>query len=138
MLKKILVAFDGSKPAERAFAMALELAKPFGARIVVLSVAQPPEPPVLVETSALLDSATEHFEKDFPRLREEAKARDIPVETCVAVGHPADQIVHVAAQEQCDLIVMGHRGKSVLQRWLLGSISKRVLSYAPCSVLVTR
>ncbi len=138
MLKKILVAYDGSKPAERAFKAALELAKPLGARIVVLSVVQPPEPPVLVETSALLDSATEHFEKDFPRLREEAKSQDIPLETRVAVGHPADQIVHVAVEEESDLIVMGHRGKSVLQRWLLGSISKRVLSYAPCSVLIVR
>jgi nucleotide-binding universal stress UspA family protein len=36
------------------------------------------------------------------------------------------------------LIVMGHRGKSMLQRWLLGSVSKRVLSYAPCSVTIVR
>jgi nucleotide-binding universal stress UspA family protein len=36
------------------------------------------------------------------------------------------------------MIVMGHRGKSRLQRWLLGSVSKRVLSYAPCTVTVVR
>ncbi|RJP19684.1 MAG: universal stress protein [Candidatus Omnitrophota bacterium] len=33
---------------------------------------------------------------------------------------------------------MGHRGKSIVQRWLLGSVSKRVLSYAPCSALIAR
>ncbi|NTW36308.1 MAG: universal stress protein [Syntrophobacteraceae bacterium] len=35
-------------------------------------------------------------------------------------------------------IVMGHRGESFLQRWLLGSVAKRVLSYAHCTVVVVR
>ena len=138
MIRKILVAYDGSKSAERAFLFGLEQAEAFEASVVVLSVAQPPEPPTLVETSALLDSATEHFEESFKHLREEAKQREIPLETKVVVGHAADQIVHHAATEECDLIVMGHRGKSMLQRWLLGSVSKRVLSYAPCSVTIVR
>jgi len=54
------------------------------------------------------------------------------------VGHPAGPIVHQAAEREADMIVMGHRGKSRFQRWLLGSVSKRVLSYAPCTVTVVR
>jgi len=138
MIKKILVAYDGSKSAERAFRFGLEQAEAFKANVLVLSVAQPPEPPTLVETTALLDSATEHFEESFKHLQEEAKKRNIPLETKVVAGHAADQIVHHADREECDLIVMGHRGKSMLQRWLLGSVSKRVLSYAPCSVTIVR
>ncbi len=138
MIRKILVAYDGSKSAERAFHFALEQAEVFKAVILVISVAQPPEPPTLVETTALLDSAAEHFNESFKHLEEEAKLRNIPLETKIAVGHAADQIVHHAAVEECDLIVMGHRGKSMLQRWLLGSVSKRVLSYAPCSVTIVR
>lgn len=97
MIRKIMVAYDGSKSAERAFLFGLEQAEAFKACVVVLSVAQPPEPPTLVETSALLDSATEHFEENFKHLREEVKQREIPLETKVVVGHAADQIVHHAA-----------------------------------------
>ncbi|MGQ9649382.1 MAG: universal stress protein [Phycisphaerae bacterium] len=137
-MKTILAANDGSESAKRAFQFAIELAKAFGAHITVVSVAQPSEPPTSVEMPALLDAATEHFEKDFVVFREAAKAAGVPLETDVVVGHPADQIVHQAVQRQADMIVMGHRGKSKFQRWLLGSVSKRVLSYAPCTVTVVR
>ncbi|HPD30084.1 MAG TPA: universal stress protein [Phycisphaerae bacterium] len=137
-MKTILAANDGSESAKRAFQFALQLAKAFGSSVVVVSVAQPSEPPTSVETPALLDAATEHFEKDFVAFREAAQAAGVPLETDVVVGHPADQIVHQAVQRQADMIVMGHRGKSRFQRWLLGSVSKRVLSYAPCTVTVVR
>ncbi|WP_428938979.1 universal stress protein [Fontivita pretiosa] len=138
MVKKILLAYDGSEPAGRAFDKAMELAAAFRAEVVVLAVAQPPEPATMVETSAILEAATEHFQKDFARLRRIAESHNVPLETRLAVGHAAEQIVHVASEIHADLIVMGHRGKSLLQRWLLGSVSKRVLSYAPCSVLIVR
>jgi nucleotide-binding universal stress UspA family protein len=137
-MKTILAANDGSESAKRAFQFAIELAKAFGAGVIVVSVAQPSEPPTSVETAALLEAATEHFEKDFVGFRETAKAAGVPLETVIVVGHPADQIVHQAALREADLIVMGHRGKSRIQRWLLGSVSKRVLSYAPCTVTIVR
>jgi len=137
-MKTILAAHDGSESARRAFQFAIELARAFGAGVAVVSVARPSEPPTSVETPALLEAATEHFEKDFAVFREIAKAAGVPLETAVVVGHPADQIVHEAAERQADMIVMGHRGKSRFQRWLLGSVSKRVLSYAPCTVTVVR
>jgi len=138
MLKQILTAYDGSKSAQRAFHFALELAQPFGATVTVLAVARPPEPPTMVETTALLESATEQFEKDFVGFREAAKTAGVPIETLVVAGHPAEQIVHHAAEQNADMIVMGHRGRSRFERWLLGSISKRVVSYAPCTVTIVR
>jgi nucleotide-binding universal stress UspA family protein len=56
----------------------------------------------------------------------------------VKVGHPAEQLVRLAEAEQVDVIVMGHRGETLLQRWLLGSVAKRVLSYAHCTVIIVR
>jgi len=138
MFKKLLVAFDGSEHAMRAFDLALGIAEADEAEIVVLSVAQPAEPATMVETSAVIDAAREHFEQQFDKLRNEAARRGVALRTKVAVGHVADQIIRAAAEEKADMIVMGHRGKSLVQRWLLGSVSKRVISYAPCSVLVAR
>jgi nucleotide-binding universal stress UspA family protein len=54
------------------------------------------------------------------------------------VEHVAEQIFRAAAQEAADIIVMQHRGKSLMERWLLGSESKRAISYAPCSMLIAR
>ncbi len=138
MIKRILVAYDGSASAQRAFSFALELAEQFHSELIVLAVARPPEPATMVETTALLDSATEHFERDFASLKEQARSKGMSIETFIAVGHPAEQIVHYAEQREADMIVMGHRGKSRIQQWLLGSVSKRVLSYAPCTVTIVR
>lgn len=137
-MKRILIAFDGSDPAKRAFRRALEMARLYEARLFSLAVAQLPEPAAMVESTALLEQVAEHFEKDFAEQQAEAEAAGVELETQTVVGHVAEQIVHFAAEHQIDLIVMGHRGKSLIQRWLLGSVSKRVLSYAPCSVLVVR
>lgn len=56
--KRILAAFDGSKDADEAFETAVDLAAVCGARLPVVSVATPPEPPTRVETAAALDAAT--------------------------------------------------------------------------------
>jgi nucleotide-binding universal stress UspA family protein len=138
MFKSILVGYDGSAAAAHAFGSALELAERLGAALAVVSVAQLPEPPTMVETSAMLELAKSHFEKDFRKLRADAKSRGIELQTHILAGHPADQIIHHSVQTRADLIVMGHRGGSRMKEWLLGSVSKRVLSYASCSVLIAR
>jgi nucleotide-binding universal stress UspA family protein len=138
MISKLLVAYDGSEQSEQAFKLALDMASRYAARMIVLSVARPPEPPVAVELEAVLESATEYFEERFKRLREQAATSKIEARFVVRVGHPAEQIVHMANEEKVEAIVMGHRGESFLQRWLLGSVAKRVLSYAHCTVVVVR
>lgn len=138
MISKLLVAYDGSEQAEKAYKLALDIASRYSAAMTVLSVARPPEPPVAVELEAVIESATEHFELQFNRLREQAAAVSISPVFEVRVGHPAEQIVHRADEANADAIVMGHRGESFLQKWLLGSVAKRVLSYAHCTVIVVR
>jgi len=137
-LKKIIVAYDGSEAAEKAFRHGLELAKNNQARLLVLSVAVPSEPPVDVEMEDMLEEAEEHYQEDFKRLETTAKETGVEFETQIVVGHPAEQIVHRAKEWGADHIVLGHRGKSRIAQWLLGSVSKRVTSYAPCSVTVVR
>ncbi len=138
MIKKLLVAYDTSKQAERAFDFALDLAGKYSGEVIVLSVATLPEPPMMVETEAVLENAKEYFEKAFAKLKEKAAAMKITPRFEVLVGHAAEQIIHMANEEKVDMIVMGHRGKSFMQRWMLGSVSKRVLSYASCTVSVVR
>jgi nucleotide-binding universal stress UspA family protein len=138
MIKRILIAYDGSVSAKKAFDMGLQMAQLYHAGLVVVSVTQLPEPAMIYETTALLDDAREHYEAEFAGLRASAQAAGVHCETRVVAGHVADQIVQQATAENADVIVMGHRGKGMIERWMLGSVSKRVISYAHCSVLVVR
>jgi len=137
-INKILLAYDGSEAADKAYGHALDLAGKYGADLRVLAVASPPEFAEDVETEAILENAQEHYEKQFVSLKEQAETWGLTPRFEIAVGHPAEQIIYHAEQDGVDLIVMGHRGKTFLQRWLLGSVTKRVISYAHCTVLVVR
>lgn len=134
----ILVGHDGSRDAETAFEDALDLAALARARLSVVSVASPPEPPTEVETQAAIEAATAHYEKLFESLRRQAQERQVELRTHVLVGHPADQILKTAAAQSADLIVVGHRGRSAIREWVSGSTSRRVVSHANCPVLVVR
>jgi len=87
---------------------------------------------------AVIDDAREHYEKALRRIADAAQQNGIRVETAIAVGHPAEQIIHQAEQGHVDLIIVGRRGISTFAKIIMGSVSERVLRYAPCPVLVTR
>ena len=137
-MNHVLVAFDGSDSAGRAFDFGLELAQKFGAELRVLAVVRPPELPQDVETEALVESAREYYERQFGPLQARAEKMKVKTSFAVAVGHPAEQIVHYAETEGMDHIVLGDRGKTFFRRWLIGSVSKQVIHYAHCTTTVVR
>jgi nucleotide-binding universal stress UspA family protein len=138
MLTKILVAYDASSQAEKAFDFALGMAEKFGAELIICAVATLPEPPVDVETTALLEHAAEFYKARFTGLAKLAAPRSITLRFEVKVGHPAEQIILLAKEENAQMIVMGHRGNTLFQKMMVGSVCKRVLNGAPCTVSVVR
>jgi nucleotide-binding universal stress UspA family protein len=138
MFKTILIAYDGSEPADKAFERALDLASKYRARLLVLAVARPPDFAEDVETEAMLEHAREHFEAHFARLKQRAGAASVQTDFEIRIGHPAEQVVRFAEERSVDLIVTGHRGKGMFERWLLGSVSRLVIAYARCAVMVVR
>jgi nucleotide-binding universal stress UspA family protein len=133
---KILVAYDGSDGAHRALDQAAELAHN-GSSVSVVSVAEPL--PQFGRAAAMLVP-----EEDEERRRELAEAKStlakkgIDAAIVERKGDAASMIIDEAANEGADVIVMGTRGLNVAQRWLLGSVSARVVESAPCNVLVVR
>jgi len=138
MFKHILIAYDGSEPAEKAFDHALDLAAKYHASLDVVAIARPPDFAEDVETEALLEQVQEHFQEQFAQLRERAARYGVTPEFNVVVGHPAEQIVKEAEEKSIDLILVGHRGRGLFERWLLGSVSRAVIAYAHCAVMVVR
>jgi len=119
MIRKILVPYDGSAQSEKAFEFALDIAQKYSAFMILLSVVRPPEPPLPEMQAVVLNTAAEYYRKHFRALKEKADAVDVCVRLDVVEGHPAEQIVHMALKESADMIVMGHRGESFMQKWLL-------------------
>ena len=109
-----------------------------GDAVVDLAVARPPEPPEEVETEAAIESAREHYQQQFAVLQARAAKAGVKASFVVLVGHPAEQIVHYAETHGVDHIVLGHRGKTLFRRWLIGSTSKQVMHYAHCTTTVVR
>ncbi|OGA07229.1 MAG: hypothetical protein A2W68_14185 [Betaproteobacteria bacterium RIFCSPLOWO2_02_64_14] len=138
MISRILVAYDGSDPANKAFSFALDLAKRYQASISVVAIAKPPEFGDDVETEAILENSQKHYRHLLARLKPKALAEGVNTTFEVAVGHPAEQIIYHAEKDKADLIVMGHRGKGFFERLRLGSVSRDVIHYAHCAVTVVR
>jgi nucleotide-binding universal stress UspA family protein len=138
MYRRILVGYDGSEAASKAFDSALELAKSHNAELYVLTISRPPEIGDDVETEAVIENSREHHRKLLAPLQRRTEQAGVKGHFQVAVGHPAEQIIMTADKHQVDLIVVGDRGRSKFARLLLGSVSKTVVQYADRPVLVVR
>jgi len=138
MIHKLLIAYDGSESAKHALDFALDLAGKYSAELHVLAVAQPPEFGTEVETEAMIEQSRHHCEHVLQPLKTKLASNPLQITFEIDIGHPAEQILRYAERHGIDHIVIGHRGHSLFERWLLGSVAKQVVAYAPCAVTVVR
>jgi len=138
VFKKVVLAYDGSEPAKKAFDRSIEITRCFQGQLSIVAVIRPPEFAEDVETEALIDNARSRFDREIAELSPRAIAAGITPRITVRVGHPAEQIIAAAEEWGADLIVTGHRGRGLFERWLLGSVSRLVIAYAHCAVMVVR
>lgn len=136
MIRKLLVAYDGSDAARVAFDFGADMAARYSAELHVLAVARPPEFGTEEETEAVIEQSRGHCEMLLDALKAELGQR--PPVFAVAVGHPSDQIVRYAEGHAIDHIVVGHRGRTLFDRLLVGSVARQVVAHARCGVSVLR
>jgi nucleotide-binding universal stress UspA family protein len=137
--RKILVALDGSALAERALPPALLLAEKMAASLTLLRVVTaPPASLELGLEEKLCRSRRAEAAAYLEAVGAKAQPAAVEITTAVLSGGAAKSIVHYAEAQRVDLIVLCSHGRSGLGRWVLGSVTSRVLRKAPCSVLVIR
>jgi nucleotide-binding universal stress UspA family protein len=132
----ILVGYDDSEASQRALARAIELAKAFGAELLVTSVA-----PILEaagRSAGPLDPTDmpERHRAELDNAKQQADDAGVATRLVLAVGHPAEVIVDVARDNDVDMIVVGTRELGFLQRVLGQSTSDAVAHHARCDVLI--
>lgn len=147
MIERILAAVDGSQAAERAVALASELARATGAELVLFhAIRDLPLPPELREMMAageINESRRELLEQTGEILLERAgkRAADlgvVPARSEMQLGDPGNAIVAFASDNDVDLIVMGSRGLGQVQGMMLGSVSRKVCNLAATSCLTVK
>ena len=143
MVKNILVAVDGSKPSVDACHFAMGLAEQTDARLTFLFVIETPQVIPVGPLSGYVTTSPARSQEDVKKAEAivELIAKERPglkVSTRVELGQPVEAICEIARTMAADLVVVGARGHNAAQRFLLGSVSDRVVHHAPCPVLVVR
>lgn len=135
--RKILVAYDGSPSAKNALSLAGKLAREDKSWIKVLAVVPTYEGDLdLIGVSNIKEAITGPGERLLAEARQLADSEDLHILTNLQQGEPYEQIVQVADEENCDLIIMGRRGSNNLERELMGSVTARVIGHTAKDVLV--
>jgi nucleotide-binding universal stress UspA family protein len=138
MIRNILLGYDGSESSAHALSFASDLARAYGASMHVLAVVRPPEFGGMVETEAVVEQSRQHYQKVLRAVQSKQANESFKTHVHVAVGHPAEQIVRFAEGHDIDHIVVGHRGHTLFERWLIGSVARQVIAYAHCAVTVVK
>jgi len=97
-----------------------------------------PAPITPVDFKALQEDEEKRGAATLDEARAAFEASGLLVRTMMRRGDAATEILSLAREEQVDLIVCGSRGLNPVSGWLLGSVSRKLVHYAPCSVLIVK
>ena len=146
-MKKMLLAYDGSEASKKAIDMVLKCSNSDD-EITLLTVV-PAElsessftkmllPTIdlskIVKSGSFKDKARETLSKIVNDIKDKVSKVNVIVED----GDPADEILITAKKAQSDIIVLGYKGYGKEGRFLLGSVTDKVVRHASVSVLVVR
>ncbi|MEW6675109.1 MAG: universal stress protein [Nitrospirota bacterium] len=139
-MKKILIAHDGSKSSDRALKKAVEIATKFGSTMTVISVI--PELYLTelmdVDRTRIFEALTEETKDAMQKIKTSLKDKSIKIKTVIKQGNPAEEILSTAQRMKVDLIVTGSHGRHGAKKFLLGSVSSKIVDYSTCPVLVVK
>ena len=139
MYDEILVPTDGSEASRRATEHAVDLASNYDARVHALYVVDT-SVYLTLETGAemVLEALEKEGESAVQAVEDAATAAGVAVVTAVTDGNAYDVIAEYVADNDVDLIVMGTHGRTGLDRYLLGSVTERVVRTSDVPVLTVR
>jgi nucleotide-binding universal stress UspA family protein len=139
-IQTILHPTDYSEGSRRALEWAVRLAHEQGARLLILHVELSLEPEQISYGEATTEPQPEAFQRELQHRLEQVRPTDpsLQVEYLLVEGDPAREILRVARERACDLIVLATHGRSGLSRLLSGSVAEDVIRHASCPVVSVR
>lgn len=137
---KILVAHDGSKSSDKALKKTLEMTANMNASLTVLSVVPELYLTELSDTDRgkIMEALSRETAEAMERIRKTLSGKSLDVKTLIRQGDPAEKILETAQKMKVDLIVTGSHGRHGTKKFLLGSVSSKIVDYSKCPVLVVK
>jgi nucleotide-binding universal stress UspA family protein len=140
-MPRIMVATDGSPGANRAVDAAVKLARSQGSDLLIATVGGAISGSELRRLADIQGDLSAMLESTARAIVDRARKRALrsgvsAVQVQVRWGDPAEALIGLAEREDVDLLVVGRRGRSRLSGILMGSVSQKLTSLAPCKVLV--
>ncbi|SHI36233.1 Nucleotide-binding universal stress protein, UspA family [Dethiosulfatibacter aminovorans DSM 17477] len=132
-MKKILFPTDGSAECQKAYDMAEELAKKFDSEVTVFYVYD-----IHVMKGYEVTTTEEEGKKIIGKTVEYFKDRDVRVGSKIVKGYPAEAIIEEAEEGGYDLVIMCTHGMSARKRFMLGSVTNKVVQHVKVPMLVAR
>jgi nucleotide-binding universal stress UspA family protein len=139
--RKVIVGYDGSDNAKRAVERAASVAASTGAHLGIVVVVNPFVPvygPISYYPPDFADQVTKEGQKFLDEAMSIAKKFTQDVGGSVEQGHAAQIILELADSEAADLIVLGRRGISGIERFVMGGVSSSVVGHSKCDVLIVK
>ncbi len=139
-MKTIVVATDGSAAADKAVDAACARARVAGAELVIANVAEPFCPVGVTELDPAVfeDAARRESEAILAGALARVQAAGVAARTVHETGEPADTLVALIKREGADEVFVASHGRHGLARLAMGSVSSRVVEWAPCTVTVIK
>jgi len=137
--RKILCPIDFFSASRRAFEYALKLAENYGANIELLHVVSPVIPSIYGSNVSISDLTTEfqnQAAKQLQTFKNRVEKKRIPVHAEVVIGDVDSEIRRAITALKPDLVVVGTRGRRGFERWVLGSVTERLMRHCPVPLLV--
>lgn len=142
MYKRMLIPLDGSEIAETLLPYVKEIAGRLGLKMTFLYVCSPHESESPATCLAYVENAAEITASQAREFREKAgiqtQGEELKAEGKIVEGHPAEEILRFADENEVDLILMTTHGRSGIKRWALGSVADKVLRSSTVPVLLVR
>ncbi|MGH3109552.1 MAG: universal stress protein [Gaiellaceae bacterium] len=139
MARPVIACVDGSELSRPVAQVAQRLAERLGLELVLLHVAPPTEAPGVSAAAGGQQRLHDEELRDAERLLDDLALEaglGADVRRRSEIGPAGDRIVAACADEQAELVVLGSRGRGGLKAALLGSVSSKVASQAPCPCVI--
>jgi nucleotide-binding universal stress UspA family protein len=130
---RILVATDFSLCSLSALEYAEDLARRFGAELILVHVEE-----IILGNVEPMAGVRAAAERELSQAVQRLHADGLAARSLVRTGGAADEILRAADRERADLVVVGTHGRKGFARALLGSVAERVVRGAACPVLTVR
>lgn len=134
----ILVPLDGSGDSQKALLQACDLAKNYQANLILVYVVEKSHSLNLLDRKEYLEILRKFGNKVLIKGKQTAENKGIDVTTTMKEGNISNEIVKLAKNKKCNLIIVGSKGLGATARFFLGSISNKLANNSPCSILIVK